>query len=257
MGNQTSTSEIIMDVVNKATTNVMMSNSSKCAQNNTQSPSIEISNIDTSGTGCSINVSGISQTAVQTPSFSCLNDSSQTADLQSQLRTALQNEADSAVSGLGGALNSEAVSKATTKLQNIVETNVNISNLSSCIQNNLQNQDFKLNFLKSGCPRYCDTGCPTGFTCDMNKCNLNINNISQTATQAAVTNCTSKNTVLNNGITDISNDLSQSAKSKNSGIELFASLTSLGGLGSFMIPLIISIILCIIIALSSMTMTMK
>lgn len=248
MGNQTSTSNAVMDVVNKATTSVMMSNSSKCGQSNTQTQSIDISNIDTSGTSCSININGVHQTAVQTPNFSCLSDSSQSANLKSDLKTAIKQEADSAVSGIGGALNSQAVSNATTKLQNIVDTNVNISNVSSCVQDNLQSNDFKLHFLKSGCPGYCATGCATGFTCDTSKCSLNINDISQTATQVAVANCVSKNTALATAITSIANDLTQSAKSKNTGIDLFASL---GGLGVF-IPIIISVVLFIVIFMASM-----
>ena len=40
MGNQQSISEAVMDVVNKSTTNVMMSNSSKCSQSNSQTQSI-------------------------------------------------------------------------------------------------------------------------------------------------------------------------------------------------------------------------
>lgn len=246
MGNQTSTSTAIMDVVNQATTNVLMSSSSKCSQNNTQKQSIDIGNIDTSGTGCSINISGIHQTAVQTPNFSCSSDSSQTADLQSQLKTAIKQQADAAVSGIGGAFNSEAVSNATTKLQNIINTNVNISNVSSCVQDNLQDNDFKLHFLKSGCPGYCNEGCDKYHTCDMSKCNLNISNISQTATQAAVANCTQKNSALTSAITSIANDLTQSATSKNTGVDLLASL------GSAFVPILISVILFIIIFLGYM-----
>ena len=246
MGNQQSTSNAVMDVVNTATTNVLMQNSSKCGQNNSQSQSIDISNIDTSGTSCSININGVSQTAVQTPSFSCLSDSSQSANLQSQLQTAIKQQADSAVSGIGGALNSQATSNAITKLQNVVNTNINISNISTCVQNNLQNQDFKVHFMRSGCPGYCSTGCPPGIICDMSKCSLNIGNISQTATQAAVANCTSKNSTLTSAVTSIANDLSQSAVSKNTGIDLGASLASFG---TFVIPLIISIVLCILIFL--------
>ena len=246
MGNQQSTSNAVMDVVNTATTNVLMQNSSKCGQSNSQSQSIDISNIDTSGTSCSINVNGISQKAVQTPSFSCLSDSSQSADLQSQLQSAIKQQADAAVSGLSGALNSQAVSNATTKLQNVVNTNLNISNISSCVQDNLQNQDFKLHFLKSGCPGYCSTGCPKDYTCDMSKCSVNIGNISQTATQGAVATCTSKNSALASAVTSISNDLSQSATTKNTGIDFGSSMASLG---SFLVPFIISIVILIIISL--------
>jgi len=254
MGNQTSTSESVMDVVNKATTNVMMSNSSQCSQTNSQAPAIKITDLDSSGTSCNINVSNVSQTAIQTPSFSCLSDSNMSADLSSQLKSAIKNEADSAVSGIGGALNSEAVSKATTKLQNIVETNVNISNVSSCVQNNLQTPELFIQRLKSGCPRYCEIGCNDQISdakCAimMKNCTLNVDNISQTATQAAVANCVSKNTALTTAVSEIANDLTQSATSKNTGVDLFASLASVGG---SMFPAIISIVLCIIIAFASM-----
>jgi hypothetical protein len=254
MGNQTSTSEAVMDVVNKATTNVIMSNSSKCGQNNTQKLDINISNIKSPN--CPVKIHGIQQTAIQSPSFTCLSDSSQTANLQSQLKTAIKNQADSAVSGIGGALNSQAASKATTKLQNIVETNVNISNVSSCVQDNLQDVNTIINNIESGCPGYCNRGC-AGITdaniCKamMDKCVTDISDIAQTATQAAVANCTSKNTALTSAISDIANDLSQSATSKNTGVDLFASLASVGG---SIIPGIISIVLCIIIALASMMM---
>lgn len=254
MGNQTSTSNAVMDVVNKATTNVMMSNSSKCAQDNRQKLDINISNIKSSN--CPIKIHGIQQTVVQSPSFTCLSDSSQSADLQTQLQTAIKQQADAAVSGIGGSLNSQAVSNATTKLQNIVNTNVNISNVSSCVQANLQDVNTIINNIESGCPSYCATGC-VGITdaniCKsmLDKCVTDISDISQTATQAAVVNCTSKNTALTSAINDIANDLSQSATSKNTGVDLFASLASVGGI---FVPIIISVVLCIIIVLSFMMM---
>lgn len=251
MGNQQSTSNAIMDVVNTATTNVLMQNSNICGQNNSQSQTISISNIKSPN--CPVKISGISQTALQAPNFTCLSDSSQSANIATQLQSAIKQQADAAVGGLSLQLNSQAVSNATTKIQNAVNTNVNISNLSSCIQNNLQDQNTTIHTIESGCPSYCAIGC-AGISdsklCEtmLSKCSTDISNISQAATQAAVANCTSKNSALTSAVTSIANDLSQSASSSATGINI----PGLASLGALALPCIIIVIILIILAVGFM-----
>lgn len=248
MGNQQSKSTAVSDVLNKATTNVLLTNSNNCAQNNSQRQSILLNNIDLRGTGCSLNISGIHQDATQMPNFSCSAQASNDADLMTKLQTAIDQEAQSKVSGMGGAINSESVSKSVTKLKNIVSTNLKVSNLSQCVQNNMQSQEQVISNIFSGCPLYCNTGCQSGYDCDTTLCKFNINDLGQVATQKAVASCLTENTNIAQAIQDISSDLKQKVASSNTGIDIMALL------GSWMIPLIICIVSIFLISIGIMFM---
>ena len=246
MGNQQSTTSTINDTINKAVSNVLMSSSSNCAQNNSSNQTISVSNIHANN--CGLNVSGISQTSTQTPNFTCSSDSQNSADLQNQFKTQLQQQAESQVKNLGGALNSQAVSSAVNTLTNSVENNINISQVSSCVQNNIASQNIQVNGVTATCPGYCTTGCPTGYTCDLANCSVNITDISQNLTQAAVGSCLATNKSLASAVTTAANSISQSASSTNSGIDIVSLLSSFG---TFYIAIIVGIVVICLASLSS------
>lgn len=225
MGNQQSTANTINDTVNKAMTNVLMNSSSNCSQNNSSVQELSFSDIK-SDPGCRLNFSNISQTSVQTPNFTCSSDSKNNADLLNQFKTQLQQQAQATLSGIPGAINSQSVSNTVNKLQNDITNNINVNQVSNCVQNNLASQKAQFGHIESSCPGFCQTGCPPGYNCDMNLCSVDFNNISQSITQAAVAKCVSSNSTVTNAVNNAANDLSQTSSAKNTGID-FTSLSSL------------------------------
>jgi hypothetical protein len=253
MGNQQSTSTAISDVVNKSMTNVLISNSSTCGQNNSSVQELSFDNIE-AGDGCSLSFNNISQTTSQTPNFTCSSQSQNETELLNKFKTELEQQASAAVSGLGGALNSEATSNTISMVRNEIENNINISNTSTCVQNNVSEQLLNFSKIKTSCPAYCrNPSLCKGVEklCDMDKCETDFSNISQSITQAAVANCLSSNSTITKIINDAANDISQTAESKNTGIDLFASLASFG---SSLIPLIIGVVVLVVIIILSTLM---
>lgn len=228
MGNQSTTAETISKTVNNAITNVMLQNSSSCGQNNTSVQNISFSNIKT-GPGCSLDFSGISQTSTQTPNFSCSSDSNQSSSLQTALSAALTQAVKSESSGISGALLSDTHVKSTSDIINNITNNVNVSNVSSCVQSNLSSQEQVYNTLTSSCPAFCNSGTipTTQVEVDAYKlCTVNFNNINQTLTQAAVAKCTANNSALTNAINQAAVTVSQEASSESTG---FLNITKIAG----------------------------
>lgn len=258
MGNQQSSAVAISDTVNKSVTNVLMQNSSQCGQNNSGLQSVSFSNIKTApGFACSLNINS-SQKFSQIPSFSCLSNSTQTANLQSQLSAALSAAVKSETSGLGGALNSTSNSSTTSKIINDISTNVNISNTATCLQNNLANQEAVFQAIESSCPKICNqefvpTRGATGqdyamelnaFSAAQDKCVIKIGS-AQELVQAATAACTSENVALTAAINKAAAEVSQMSTSENSGTNLSKLVSSLfAGLTG---PIIYSIIGCVLL----------
>jgi hypothetical protein len=245
MGNAQSSASIMNNVVNKALSNVLISNSNSCSQNTGNSQSIDITDIQVPK-GCGLTISGISQDSVQTPNFSCINTNNTSSALQSQFQTELKNQTNAVLSGLPGAFNTSANSSVINKLQNDITNNVNISNLTNCVVNSTSSQSGIIKGISGeGCPDYCNNpqlciGVNTGpnSICDPGNCKINISNLAQRSTQAAVANCMSNNSTVQNTINTASNKLESTASSSNTGISLPSS-----GISGIVICLVL---LCIV-----------
>jgi len=230
MGNQQSTAEAISNIVNKSVTNVLQQNSSQCGQNNSGLQSVNFSNI-TTGPGCSLGITS-SQKFDQIPSFTCLSESSQSAKLLTDLKSDLDQAVKSNTSGLAGALNSASNSTIVNEMINDISNNVNISNIATCLQNNLANQESVFRAITSSCPKLCNQNLdPAAFNSnftlnDYNKlCTTSINS-QQELIQAATAACTSENTALTTAINKAAVKVSQIAKSENTGINLAEIISS-------------------------------
>ena len=234
MGNQQSTAEAITDTINDTVTNVMVSNQSLCGQNNSAIQSINIGNINAKG--CGFNMSGITQTSVQKPNFSCFSSQTNNASLLTSLKNSLQQQATSELSGLGGAINSQSLSTTASTLVNDITNNMNLTNLSSCIQNNIASQEFSQGNINVQCPSCCNN---PGPSCNQRNCVVNISNLSQQLTQSAVANCLSENSNLLSVINQIASEISQKTASSNTGI----SMSLLGGIGGIVLLIILIIII--------------
>ena len=249
MGNQQSTTSTITNVVNDSLTNVLMDSSQTCGQNNTAIQNMNFSNIHP-GAGCNLDFSGISQTSIQTPNFTCSTNSNNDSQLAAQFATQLQQQSSAAISGIPGAINNQAVSNAVTNVQNTIKNNIHVSQVASCVQNNLAQQTQNFTNITPQCPAYCNNGCPAGNICDMSKCTTNFNNINQTLTQNAVTSCLSANSAVNKAISSAASDIATATTASNTGFlnidTIFSSLS-----GSYLYVIIACVICCLAIVISS------
>lgn len=266
MGAQQSTSNVINDTVNKAVSNVLVSSSSSCGQNNTITNTQLFNNI-TADEGCNATFSNISQTAVQSPNFTCSSDTTNDSNLATQFKSQLQQQADATASNfpIGYA---ETNSTTVNKLVNDIENNISISNVSSCVQNNFLTQKQEFDTIKTSCPSYCRKPqicvdlakvSPTlaGSICDMSKCDVEFSDITQSAIQSAVGNCLATNTNYQRVLGEASTDLSQTATTKNTGIDLGAIIESSGNAASDIITagwlpfIVIGVVVVLVIAIGA------
>ena len=219
-----------------------------CSQNNTAIQDLNISNIK-SGKGCNLDFTGISQTSIQAPNFTCSSNSTNSSELVNQLTTQLNNQSSAVTQGLSLNLNSTSNATAISDLKSAITNNINMTELSSCVQNNLSTQNLVLGNITSSCPTYCDTGCPNGMTCDPSLCITKFDKISQSLTQSAVASCISNNSNISKAINTAATTLSNSVTAENTGVSLASLLGNLfGSLGSSITVIIIIIIIVIIIA---------
>lgn len=268
MGAQQSTSNVINDTVNKSISNVLVSSSSNCAQNNTLENTQIFKNI-TPDEGCSLTFTNISQTAQQSPNFTCSSNSTNDSQLATQFKNDLQQEIDKKVSNFPIGYASD-VSEITNKLVNDITNNISISNVSSCVQNNMLQQKQEFDTIKGSCPSYCNKSnsqmcvdlakiSPSlaATTCDMSKCNITFNNITQSSIQSAVGNCLSSNANYQSILSETATELSQVAKSENKGVDLGGIFESLGNAASnlltssFLPLIIIGIVVVLVIAIGA------
>lgn len=222
MGGKAS-SEVVNDTINKSVSNVLMQSSQSCSQNNSLTQDISFEKIKAAD-GCSLNFSGISQTAIQSPNFTCSSDSKNESQLATAFKTELQQQSEAALKGV--ALGAEVESEIKNKLVNDITANINISQVSSCVQDNLAKQLLNFENISGSCPIYCrnPTICKdVPQICDMDKCEITFKDISQSLTQEAVGNCLSSNTAVNQIVNDVSNKTQQKSSSKLEGIDPTAS----------------------------------
>lgn len=233
MGNQQSSSNVISDTVNKSVTNVLVSSSSTCGQSNSLTQSQVFKNIK-GDLGCSVNISGVSQTANQTPNFTCSSNTSNSTELLSQMQTQLKQEAEAAVknSTIG---NAEARTSNINKIINDVSTNIDIASVSSCVQDNFLKQSQGVDTISASCPSYCrDPSICVQMApydpkfCDMSKCAVDISNFTQASVQGAVGNCLASNQNYQKILSESANTVSQIAKAENTGVDVSEIVDSTG-----------------------------
>lgn len=222
MGNQNSTAAVISDTVNKSVTNVLVTSSSSCGQNNNLVQEQIFKDIQ-ADEGCALNFSNISQTAIQSPNFTCSSDSKNDSTLASQFKNELQQQANAAVSNstIGNAV-ANSLNKNNTI--NDIANNISISTVSSCVQDNFLKQAQGFNTIKASCPAYCrNPQLCIGLDpkiCDMSKCSINYTDISQSATQSAVASCLSSNANYQKILSETANKITQEAQAVNTGVSI-------------------------------------
>lgn len=235
MGNQVSKAKTETNIVNESITNVLMSSSQNCTANMSSDQELTFSNIKTKG--CTVNFRDISQEADLSQNFSCSQNSDQSSELAAKFKTELDANTEALTKGMTiGSNSSEA--ETLTNLKNSVTANINISSIATCVANFIAKQKLAFEKIDVDCTGADDKS-------------LNFNNIKQKLTMTQVAKCIQSNKAAADATAALENKLKLMTTAKTEGIDLFASLASLG---SFMVPTIISVILSIVILSFCMTM---
>lgn len=234
------TSTTISDVVNSALSSTLISNSTSCAQNNTSDQVITISNIKATG-GCQLKFSNFNQDANLAPNLSCSQKSENSAELKNKFSTALDQEVESKLEGIPTNLISTNTSTAISNIKNEIVNSTNISDISTCIQNNFATQLVEFNAITLDC-----TGC--GIKCDskgnncVNTCAQTFDKISQSMTMNGIAKCTQDKSALVKASNELDNIIKQVATSASTG-----ALGGLLDLFSGQSGIILAIVICVIL----------
>ena len=225
MGAAFSSSFNVSDVVNNSLSNVLLNYASNCAQNNSSLQSINFNNIK-AGKNCQLKFSNISQSNLQSPNFSCSSNSSNNSDLAAQFSNSLQQQAQAQTSGLSGALVSSSNSTTMSKLANTITNNINMSDVSNCVQNILAKQTLNWSNITipdcTGCGLQCNQ---QGTTC-INTCEQDWDTISQNLVSSAVGNCLNANQNVSSATQNAQSQVAQATSAANTGIDVAGSCGS-------------------------------
>ncbi len=162
MGSQTSKAEIHSKMLTDAVTTVMMENKNVCAQTNKNTSEQVIGPINVKG-GCSLSISNIKQKVNINPEFSCSSASSNDSELMNKIVNEMESKAKTKAEGMTIGSNT-AESLVTQDITNKIRNELNIKNLSECIQTNVTNQLQKISNIDVDCSgRNCDRPMCTGL----------------------------------------------------------------------------------------------
>lgn len=193
MGASQSKSKSTNVIINDIVTDIIMQSSQNCTSSNNNVQNMSISDLDLDN--CDFNISDISQTANVNTVFVCNQSVQNTTELANQLSTKLDNELEAKIKGLNIGLNN-VETETINILKNSIKTNVDISNISSCISNQTNIQDFNIKKIKLNCRGK----------------KFNINNINQLIVSSLVANCIQNNS----NVTQAANELDTIIKNKQS-----------------------------------------
>lgn len=223
MGAQSSKVKSSTDILNKSMMSVMIKNQTDCAASNNQLQSLNIGNIRSKN--CSVTISGISQEVQAESVMQCFAASQSENEMKTDLKNAIVENMQAETSGIAGALVSSSDVDSTVKIANEIATNINITNLLSCVNTQVSEQLMDISNIQVECT-------------DEDR-ELNINNISQAILAAQISKCTQNNTALNASLTKLDTQIEKQLSAKNLGM-------GLGGGASVLCSSILICLYCLI-----------
>ncbi|KAJ3072183.1 hypothetical protein HDU98_004070 [Podochytrium sp. JEL0797] len=161
------------------------------------------------GEYCSLDINGLSQTSLQSPNFQCTSDVSNSATLQAQLSAALTQTAKSDIkASIPTAIMDASFDTNLNKTVNQITNNVNINNISACVQSNMSNQAMLMQRIKGGCPAVCSNPNPSSAAAALianGACKMKVTDLIQNATNSAVASCLASDTAYssNTNVVDV------------------------------------------------------
>jgi hypothetical protein len=219
MGQTESKSVAVAEVINSIVTDIVVSNEQKCIVDNKNIQNMSISNIRVDG--CSLKI-GADQTIELNSEVNCIQKLTNNADMSTDFATQLDADINSKVEG--GLGQTSADNRTITKNLTIIKNNVDISSISTCITESLNQQNLEIKKIQVKCYSWQT---PSERLVDMG-------NIKQKIIQNQVVSCMQDNTIVQDAAAEIDSVLKSKSKSKTSGgkIALGLGLGGVGGTGS-------------------------
>lgn len=196
----------VVDIVKKVSTDIISKNASECGAKNKNKQEMSFSNIKTKG--CEFEVSNLGQKITVSQDFSCSQKNENKNTLQNELTDKIKNEVDAQTSGLKLGF-SKTESQAITKMTTDIANKIDITNISKCVAETLNNQ--KMTFSK------IDVDC-TDNPPDKRK--LSFDNLQQEIISTQVAKCIQGNTNVTDIINKLQTEVDNKAKAKDEGMGL-------------------------------------
>jgi hypothetical protein len=214
MGQTQAKAVSITEVVNKIVTNIVVSNEQKCITESKNIQNLKIGNI--ASYGCTVRI-GAEQTIELNSDVSCIQKLKSDADMSSDFASQLDSAIKTQVEGGMGLTTSETsvISQSVAD----IKTNVDISSISTCITDTLNQQNLQISGLKVMCAEWQT---PAERILDMS-------NVKQHIIQNQVVSCMQENTAVADAASKIDNILKNKVKSKVSGSKIALGLGGGGG----------------------------
>ncbi len=213
-------STVLTEIVNKTTTEVIMSSINQSSQSNLASNTLAIKDIR-AGPACSIDIT-TTQSVIQTPNFQSVSELDQNSNLSTAIKDALESTIKSTNRGvqfMSSPDNTETINRQI----NEISAGVSKTSIVSCLQTNTATNDLLIQNVESNCSKLCNNENPNFnqyFTpMDLDKiCTTTISS-SQDIVQAAVASCLSKNQQVTDAINDLANTLVTSVEQEKAGLD--------------------------------------
>ncbi len=229
-GNSTM-STAVNDIVNRTINNISTDIKSTCKIDNTniQNVDINLSKI----TGCSLNITGISQNINATSTMDCKNANIDQTALENNLKNNLESGAktvkDSPFFSFGDKASADSINKALNDITN----NVNVSKIAESIMKSLNDQNIAININEYRCFPYKDKkGNIIGTE-------LNIGDINQDILNNVVLNSLTENQNVVDATTTVDNVMKANASATSLGLS--------AALLAALLPLIVGLVLFVVI----------
>lgn len=225
-------STVLTEIVNKTTTDVVMSSINSSSQSNMASNILKIQDIK-AGPACSIDIT-TKQSIIQTPDFSSVSEISQNSDLATAIKDAIETAVKNTSRGIQF-MSSPENTETINRQMNEISTSVSNTSVVSCLQTNTASNDLLIQNVQSNCPKLCEKEnlqFSQFFTpLDFDKlCTTTISN-SQDIVQAAVASCLSKNQQVTKAINELATTLTSSVEQEKVGIDPEGIIESTGDAG--------------------------
>ena len=199
-------SENLNKMVQSSISSVLMQSSSTCTSQTSTDQELRWSDLTINASGkCIVKWDNIDQTANVAPNMSCAQTVSNSANLQTDLKTKLQQNAKAIASGLPNGVISKVSTKNVNDICNQISNSVNMEALASCVQSTLSRQSAEWSNFKINC---------------VDDAVIEWTNITQTIVANAAMKCTQDIKGIADLVTQLSNELSQTADSEDKGIDL-------------------------------------
>lgn len=211
MGATVSKQQLLIDKINKTVSDVLLENTSSCGINNSILQFMNFSNFDLEN--CDLLFSNINQTSNSSIQLKCINSNINEIDTLNKIKNNLSNNFKSEASGINFGFNIN-INETIDKKVNEIVNNINIRNISECVNNSITQQIMDFGKIKI-------KNCKTPVT---------FNNISQQVISTQVADCINKNQNIIKIVNDLVNETTQDFSTNTSGLQLDLNLIIIVGI---------------------------